>query len=227
MLFRSAANISSFLGPDASFLETLSENFERIHPTCSGLLDEDTVLIAVYEADDDQLPKGDACQTAIYAVDTKRMAVRWHSEYVGGTVKDVRYVALLDVVVAFGMHDDGTYQECDPFGFILALNPATGAQRRMQTLRCRVQGGPVLFCGLAGDVDALTVVVICGDESAWVGDLRELVESESASGKWMHTVESLAGGRQVDEAEATGNTVILSVRKDSTRSSDVRTFGLV
>lgn len=44
-----AASVSASSEPDASFeLATSSEDFECIHPTCSSLLDENTILIAVY-----------------------------------------------------------------------------------------------------------------------------------------------------------------------------------
>lgn len=218
LLHYRAASILTSSEPDAHFELTSScEDFECIHPTCSGLLDEHTVLVAVYEADNDQLPKSDACQTAIYAVDTESMTVRWRSEYVGGAVTDVRYVAALDAVVAFGAHDNGTYEDPDPFAYVLVLDPATGVQRRLETVSKGVRDGSVRFCGLAGKAD--TVVVVFSDASTWSGSLRGILE-ESAGGNWLQAVECLTGDRRVDKAEVAGRTVIISVQ------DEVRLFGL-
>ncbi|EPS95318.1 hypothetical protein FOMPIDRAFT_1054306 [Fomitopsis schrenkii] len=222
-----AADVSTFTEPDAHFeLATSREIFERIQPTCSGLLDEHTILMAVYEADDDQLPKGDACQTAIYAVDTESMTVRWRSDSVGGMVTDVRYVAALDAVVAFGAHDNGTHEDPDPFAYVLALDPATGVQRRMETVGHRGREGSVQYCGLAGKADDLIMVVVFSDASVWSGNLRSMLEDGPAGGSWLQIVESLTGDRRIDVAGVAGRTVILSVNDVNGSSSEIRFFPL-
>ena len=222
-----AADLSSFPEPDASIeLVTSSEDFERIHPTCSGLLDEHTLLMAVYEADDDQLPKDDACQTAIYAIDTESMSIRWRSAYVGGMVTDVRYIAALDAVVAIGTHDNGTQEEPDPFAFALALDPATGTQGQVGTIKHHARNGTVQYCGLAGEADSLTIAVVFSDASTWVGSLQESLETGSATGTWLCIAESFTGGRKVDAAGVAGRTAIFSARDSSTDSSEVHFFGL-
>lgn len=224
-----AADVSSFAEPDAGFeLATSNEDFERIHPTCNSLLDEHTILMAVYEADDDQLPKGDACQTAIYAVDTESMTVRWRSKYVGGTVADVRYVASLDVVVAFGTHDNGTHEEPDPFAFVLALDPATGMQRRAETVRCRARDSSVQYCGLTREADdgPDTVVVVFSDASTFKGRLEALLSNGFATEEgWLDIAGTLDQDCRVEAAGLAGPLVILSV-DNGTGSIHVRYFGI-
>lgn len=106
---------------------------------------------------------------------------------------DVRYVAALDAVVAFGAHDNGTYEDPDPFACVLALDPVTGVQRRLETVGKPVRDGSVQYCGLAGEAD--TVVVVFSDASTWSGNLREVVEG-SAGGSWLQAVEPLSTQRQ-------------------------------
>ena len=135
---------------------------------------------------------------------------------------DVRYVAALDAVVAFGAHDNGTYEDPDPFAYVLVLDPATGVQRRLETVSKGVLDGSVQYCGLAGNAD--TVVVVFSDASIWSGSLKGVLLDGSAGGNWLQAVESLTGDHRVEIAGVAGHTVILSVKDDS--SSEVRFFGL-
>ncbi|TFY68648.1 hypothetical protein EVJ58_g885 [Rhodofomes roseus] len=94
--------------PDVSFtLEVGVEDGDQIHPTCSALLDEQSVLLAVHQADGSTLPGQSACQTLIYAINAETMTIRWHAKPIEGQVHTIRYVAALDVIVAFGLHDNG------------------------------------------------------------------------------------------------------------------------
>ncbi|EPS93947.1 hypothetical protein FOMPIDRAFT_1020311 [Fomitopsis schrenkii] len=104
MLRYRMADVLTLPERDASFeLATSCYDFDCIHATCSGLeYHTGAVLMAVYEADDDEPAKGDACQRAIYAVDAERMTFR----VCGGTVTDVRYVAAMDAVTAVGVRDN-------------------------------------------------------------------------------------------------------------------------
>ncbi|TFY69828.1 hypothetical protein EVJ58_g186 [Rhodofomes roseus] len=133
--------------------------------------------MAVSEADSGALSSGDGSQTSIYAIDAEAMSVRWRSEPVGGSVHDVRYVAPLDVVVAFGKHHNGDAVQADPFAFVLVLDPATGIQRRVETISHRIHGNPVAHCQLSQKADGgFTVVVVFRDGSTCVTDLKQFLE---------------------------------------------------
>ncbi|TFY64645.1 hypothetical protein EVJ58_g2494 [Rhodofomes roseus] len=138
ILFWRGADISESPEPAASFtLDCGIEDGDTIYPICSAPLDEKTRLLAVYEAFGSTPQVGSACQTSIFAIDAETMTIRWHAKPIGGWVHTIRYIAALDVIVAFGrhqqwQHDD--YDKRDTFQYVVALDPATGSERRMETI---------------------------------------------------------------------------------------------
>ncbi|TFY64724.1 hypothetical protein EVJ58_g2447 [Rhodofomes roseus] len=200
--------------PAASFtLEVGVEDGDQIYPTCSAPLDEKTFLLAVYEADGSVLPVQSACQTSIYAIDVETMTIRWHAKPIGGWVHTVRYVAALDVIVAFGRHDNGDGVKPDKFGYVVALDPATGSQRRMETISHNVQGVPVEYGGLSQTADDFLVVIVFRDGSTCAVGLRHFLEHGfSREGEQLAVFRPQLGEESnVKEVAVSGQTVIVSV----------------
>ncbi|TFY51929.1 hypothetical protein EVJ58_g10300 [Rhodofomes roseus] len=199
--------------PDASFTLAVGiEDGDQIYPTCSAPLDETVFLLAVYEADGNVLPVQSACQTSIYAIDVETMTIRWHAE-LGGWVHTVRYVAALDVIVAFGRHDNGDGDKSDKFGYVVALDPATGSQRRMETISHNVQGVPVEYGGLSQTADDFLVVIVFRDGSTCAADLRHFLEHGFPRlGKRLVVSGSPLGEQSnITKAVVSGQTVIVTV----------------
>ena len=134
--------------------------------------------MAVYEADDNELPKGSTCQTVTYTVEAESMVFRWHTTYVGGTVTDIRYIASLDVMEVFGMHDNGTQDEPDPFTFILGLDLATDED---SGLSCARQRGAILRA--YGEADNIAVVVIFSGAFTWAGGPKGVLRKDQPRGE--------------------------------------------
>ncbi|KZT66563.1 hypothetical protein DAEQUDRAFT_448429 [Daedalea quercina L-15889] len=173
-------DVPRFPEPDASIeLEVPHEDYDEIHPTSSSCcvpLDESSFLMPVYEAAGSFLPVGGACQTTIYAVDAETMTIRWRAEPVGGHVHSVHYVAALDSIVAFGNHDNGDGIKRDPLAYVLVLDPATGTQRRMESLIYRIQGRSVQYCGLSRQTDGFAIVVVFRDGTTCAVHLEQFLE---------------------------------------------------
>ncbi|KAH9840326.1 uncharacterized protein C8Q71DRAFT_486425 [Rhodofomes roseus] len=200
--------------PAASFtLEVGVEDGDDIFPTCSTPLDEETFLLAVYEADGDVIATQSACQTSIYAIDVETMTIRWHAKPNGGSVHTIRYVAALDVIVAFGQHDNGDGIKSDRFNYVVVLDPATGSQRRMETISHGVQGSPVEYGGLSPTADDFLVVIVFRDGSTCAVDLKHFLEHGFPRlGERVAVSGSPLGERSnITKAVVSGQTVIVTV----------------
>ncbi|KZT66560.1 hypothetical protein DAEQUDRAFT_730123 [Daedalea quercina L-15889] len=207
------ADVLDFPEPDASFELRLSlEGGDRIHPTCTAPLDENSFIMAVAEAVSDVLQVGEGCQTAIHAVDAEAMTIRWSAECVGGRVSSVHYVAAVDAIVAFGEHDYGESDGDDPFAYVVVLDPAMGTRRRMETIKHPVQGTPLRYCGLGKKADGFAIIIVFRDGLTYAVDLRQFLEHGfPEDGTLTPASTSLEKGWEVEEVGVAGQTVILSV----------------
>ncbi|KAH9840047.1 uncharacterized protein C8Q71DRAFT_745610 [Rhodofomes roseus] len=214
VLFWRGADVSKSPEPAASFtLDCGVEDGDTIYPICSEPLDEKTRLLAVYEAFGSVLQMGCACQTSIFAIDAETMTIRWHANPIGGWVHTIRYVAALDVIVAFGRHQHDDDQKRDRFQYVVVLDATTGSQRRMETINYSVQRSEVIYSGLSRIADDFVVVVVFDDGSTCAVDLRHFLEHGFLrEGQRLVVSRSPLGeGSDVKEAAVSGQTVIASV----------------
>ncbi|KAH9840319.1 uncharacterized protein C8Q71DRAFT_746915 [Rhodofomes roseus] len=227
VLFWRGADVPKSLEPAASLtLDCGVEGGDEVHPTCSAPLDEKTFLLPVYEALGSFLQIGSACQTSIYAIDTETMTIRWHAKPIGGWVHTIRYVAALDVIVAFGRHQHDDDQKRDTFGYVVALDPATGSERRMETISHGVQGSPVEYGGLSRIADDFVVVVVFDDGSTCAVELTHFLEHgfPREGERLVVSRPQLGEVSNVQEIAVTGQTVIATVGHWSEHRSLYFTF---
>lgn len=135
-------------------------------------------------------------------------------------VTDIRYIAALDVMEVFGMHE--THEEPDPFSFILGLDPATGEDSE---LSCARQRGAILRA--YGEADDIAIMFIFSGAFTWAGDPKGVLRIDQPQGE-VATHQRVLDGRSQSQfiKEVAERTGVFSVRSNSTGSSRTVAFGL-